>query len=64
MLKSSTNVKNRSVHSPCVQLGDMYPDIAQGAKNGLELTYDSILKGTKRYYSSTESHEQIPEHYR
>ena len=26
-------------------LGDMYPDIAQGAKNGLELTYDSILKG-------------------
>lgn len=26
-------------------LGDMYPDITQGAKNGLELTYDSILKG-------------------
>lgn len=26
-------------------LGDMYPDVAQGAKNGLELTYDSILKG-------------------
>ncbi len=26
-------------------LGDMYPDMAQGAKNGLELTYDSILKG-------------------
>lgn len=27
-------------------LGDMYPDMAQGAKNGLELTYDSILRGT------------------
>lgn len=27
-------------------LGDMFPDMAQGAKNGLELTYDSILKGT------------------
>lgn len=26
-------------------LGDMYPDKAQGAKNGLELTYDSILRG-------------------
>ena len=26
-------------------LGDMFPDMAQGAKNGLELTYDSILKG-------------------
>ena len=26
-------------------LGDMYPDIEQGAKNGLELSYDSILKG-------------------
>ena len=26
-------------------LGDMYPDRAQGAKNGLELTYDSILRG-------------------
>lgn len=26
-------------------LGDMFPDIAQGAKNGLELTYDSLLKG-------------------
>lgn len=26
-------------------LGDMYPDMAQGAKNGLELTYDSLLKG-------------------
>lgn len=26
-------------------LGDMYPDITQGAKNGLELYYDSILKG-------------------
>lgn len=26
-------------------LGDMYPDMALGAKNGLELTYDSILKG-------------------
>ena len=24
----------------------MYPDMAQGAKNGLELTYDSILRGT------------------
>ena len=26
-------------------LGDMYPDMAQGAKNGLELAYDSLLKG-------------------
>ena len=26
-------------------LGDMFPDIEQGAKNGLELFYDSILKG-------------------
>lgn len=26
-------------------LGDMFPDMAQGAKNGLELTYDSLLKG-------------------
>ena len=26
-------------------LGDMYPDKALGAKNGLELTYDSILRG-------------------
>ena len=26
-------------------LGDMYPDIEQGAKNGLELAYDSLLKG-------------------
>lgn len=26
-------------------LGDMYPDLAEGAKNGLELHYDSILKG-------------------
>lgn len=26
-------------------LGDMYADIEQGAKNGLELSYDSILKG-------------------
>ena len=26
-------------------LGDMFPDKALGAKNGLELTYDSILKG-------------------
>ena len=26
-------------------LGDLFPDTALGAKNGLELTYDSILKG-------------------
>lgn len=26
-------------------LGDMYPDMSLGAKNGIELTYDSILKG-------------------
>lgn len=26
-------------------LGDMYPDISKGAKNGLELTYDSVLRG-------------------
>lgn len=26
-------------------LGDMFPDMAQGAKNGLELTFDSLLKG-------------------
>lgn len=26
-------------------LGDMFPDMAQGAKNGLELAYDSLLKG-------------------
>lgn len=26
-------------------LGDMYPDVEQGAKNGLELSYDSVLKG-------------------
>ena len=26
-------------------LGDMYADVEQGAKNGLELSYDSILKG-------------------
>lgn len=26
-------------------LGDMFPDMTLGAKNGLELTYDSILKG-------------------
>lgn len=26
-------------------LGDMYPDKTQGAKNGLELTYDSLLRG-------------------
>lgn len=26
-------------------LGDMFRDMAQGAKNGLELTYDSLLKG-------------------
>ena len=26
-------------------LGDMYPDTALGAKNGLEKTYDAILKG-------------------
>ncbi|MEG1685846.1 MAG: penicillin-binding protein [Bacteroides sp.] len=27
-------------------LGDLYADVAQGAKNGLELSFDSILKGT------------------
>ena len=27
-------------------LGDLYPDQSKGAKNGLELTYDSILRGT------------------
>lgn len=27
-------------------LGDMYPDVELGAKNGLELAYDSILRGT------------------
>lgn len=26
-------------------LGDMFPDIEKGAKNGLELSYDSILRG-------------------
>lgn len=26
-------------------LGDMYPDTTMGAKNGIELTYDSILRG-------------------
>lgn len=26
-------------------LGDMFPDMTLGAKNGLELTYDSILRG-------------------
>lgn len=26
-------------------LGDMYPDMSLGAKNGLELTYDSVLRG-------------------
>ena len=26
-------------------LGDLYPDMSKGAKNGLELTYDSILRG-------------------
>lgn len=26
-------------------LGDMYADVALGAKNGLELSYDSVLKG-------------------
>lgn len=26
-------------------LGDMYPDMTKGAKNGLELTYDSTLRG-------------------
>ncbi|WP_353331304.1 penicillin-binding protein [Bacteroides sedimenti] len=26
-------------------LGDVYPDTAQGAKNGLELAFDTILKG-------------------
>ncbi len=26
-------------------LGDLYPDTAQGAKNGIELAFDSILKG-------------------
>lgn len=26
-------------------LGDMYPDMALGAKNGIELTYDSVLRG-------------------
>ena len=26
-------------------LGDMFPDITKGAKNGLELSYDSILRG-------------------
>ena len=26
-------------------LGDMFPDMTKGAKNGIELTYDSILKG-------------------
>ncbi|MGL5957144.1 MAG: peptidoglycan D,D-transpeptidase FtsI family protein, partial [Phocaeicola sp.] len=27
-------------------LGDMFPDLTMGAKNGLELYYDSILRGT------------------
>ena len=26
-------------------LGDMYPDMSLGAKNGIELTYDSVLRG-------------------
>ena len=26
-------------------LGDMYPDMTLGAKNGIELTYDSVLRG-------------------
>ena len=26
-------------------LGDLYPDTAQGAKNGIELAFDSLLKG-------------------
>ena len=26
-------------------LGDMYPDTAQGAKNGIELAFDTLLKG-------------------
>ena len=56
-------------------LGDMYPDIAQGAKNGLELTYDSNLKGQngitqnysekkKKKNKTTKKQKQIPEHYR
>lgn len=31
-------------------LGDMYADTAQGAKNGLELAFDSLLKGTPGIY--------------
>ena len=27
-------------------LGEMYPDVSLGPKNGLEMTYDSILRGT------------------
>ena len=26
-------------------LGDLYPDVTLGAKNGIELTYDSVLRG-------------------
>lgn len=31
-------------------LGDVYPDTAQGAKNGLELAFDTVLKGRVGQY--------------
>lgn len=32
-------------------IGDIYPDMAMGGKNGLELAYDSLLKGVAGVYT-------------
>lgn len=43
-------------------LGDLYADTAQGAKNGIELSFDTLLKGRDGITPSPEGDEQIPEH--
>ena len=40
-----TKERNLLVHLLPRTLGDLYADTAQGAKNGIELAFDSILKG-------------------
>ena len=44
--KEQFNKRNKPFGSLATRtLGDMYPDLALGPKNGLEMTYDSILRG-------------------
>lgn len=44
-------------------LGDVYADTAQGAKNGIELAFDTILeRNDDGLDSPPESNEQIPEY--